>query len=83
MSNTKRKPPTLEEFERELAIDALIGLGVPHHKALTIEKNGFAEFCGNQYNDQYRWKRDVLETIPVNDLRILYTSLKWEDVEEV
>ncbi len=39
-----------------------------------MTKRGLAEFCGNQWNEDWRWKRYALITKDVEELELIYAA---------
>lgn len=58
-------------FSRELLIDAIMGLLPPQGG---IE--GLTVFSGNQWNEGWKWNRDVLKGMPADQLERLYFQVK-------
>ena len=59
---------------RSILIDAIIGRGfVSPRFADRCEKNGWAEFTGNQWNPDWSWKRSALEGLEDSTLEYIYT----------
>lgn len=62
---------------KTLVIDAIVGIGFPSVLlADECRKAGLASFTGNQWNDNYEWRRDQLEKIELEKLQELYTALR-------
>ena len=58
---------------REVLIDAIMGKGFPDiHYAIEMEKAGFAKFSGDQWNEDWEWKREKLETLNAAQLQTIY-----------
>jgi hypothetical protein len=61
---------------KQIFIDALMGHGLRGTEYATrMEAEGAAEFCGNQHNPNWRWKRSVLEEMSESQLLGLYQSV--------
>jgi len=60
-----------------LLVDAIIGRGVGGDMAFAdnMTKQGYAEFTGNQWNEDWGWKRSALETLDLDELDGLYAQL--------
>lgn len=70
------------EFDyKTLLVDAICGRGTgstKHSDAMT--KIGLAEFCGNQWNEDWRWKRDKLAELEIGELSKIYRRvLEWSE----
>lgn len=62
---------------KTLVIDAIIGVGLPTMAiALMAERQKMADFCGNQHNEAWRWRRPMLEAWTLEALQSLYINLK-------
>ena len=60
-------------MKKAILIDAIIGRGFPTFElALQMEKEGFAEATGNQWNPDFSWIRKSLEALDVVSLVSLY-----------
>ena len=68
----------MEDKERHLLIDAICGVGVgrSYEFADRMMKAGLAEFCGNQWNEAWAWKRGALDGLTAEQLRALYEDAK-------
>ena len=70
-----------ELFTHALFVDGIVGIGFPHYQvAIDAERGGLAVFTGNQWNEDWAWKRPALEELPTPTLQELYTSLKLYEV---
>jgi hypothetical protein len=70
------------EFDyKTLLIDAICGRGtgsMENSDAMT--QMGLAEFCGNQWNEDWRWKRDKLAELEIGELSEIYRRvLEWSE----
>lgn len=64
-------------LSRELYLDAIEGVGLPSITiAMDAEKRHMAYFCGNQHNPQWRWRREKLTELTLEQLIELYMVLK-------
>ena len=64
-------------LSRELYLDAIEGVGLPSITiAMDAEKRHMAYFCGDQHNPQWRWRREKLAGLTLEQLMDLYMSLK-------
>ena len=64
-------------LSRELYLDAIEGVGLPSITiAMDAEKRHMAYFCGDQHNPQWRWRREKLTELTLEQLMDLYMSLK-------
>lgn len=60
---------------RCLLIDAIIGKGfVSTQQACVMTEKGLAVFTGNQWNEDWGWKRDALEKLTTEELVKLYDA---------
>lgn len=61
---------------KKLLVNAIIGAGIPSYEfAEDWTRAGFMEFCGNQYNEDWRWKRNKLEALDKGMLLGIYQSV--------
>lgn len=69
-----------EELTKGLFIDAIMGSGVALSatKSDALVKAGVMEFTGNQWNENWQWKRSALKEYDLSDLQDLYLTLKSE-----
>jgi hypothetical protein len=64
---------------KELMIDAIVGQGFRSmQKAIEYEKLGYAKFTGNQYNEDWSWKRDELKKLTLDVLCTIYYNNRKE-----
>ena len=76
-----RKPNTALAEEtfitKGILVDAIVGAGIPSITfAIKAEKAGLAVFTGNQYNEQWAWKRGALGEADIDALHDLYLTIK-------
>jgi len=58
---------------KTLLVDSIILRGVADVRlCVTLTKRGFMEFCGNQWNEDWRWKRTELERLSEETLNKVY-----------
>ncbi len=70
-----------ELFSRMLFTDAIKGVGIPSHEVgMLAERGGLAELKGDQYNEIWAWKAEMLEDMSLDALQALYLSLKKHEV---
>lgn len=63
-------------MNKELLIDAIIGCGFKSIQlAVEMTNKDLARFSGNQWNENWSWKRDKLKELSLNKLRELYTTV--------
>lgn len=58
--------------DKQLLVNAIIGCG---SIGTFREESGLIEFCGNQWNLDFKWKRKALEKLSIDDLACIYNSL--------
>jgi hypothetical protein len=65
-------------MDKELLIDAIVGAGFPTMEfAIQMEKSGLARFSGNQWNEDWEWRRDALNKLDNNFLlEMIYAKIK-------
>lgn len=62
-----------KDGSREMLIDAIIGRGFRTIRfACKMSKKGLAEFTGDQWNEEWTWKRDALQKLSIVELEKLY-----------
>ena len=60
-------------MNKQILIDAIIGRGLnPYVDAIKYEKLGLARFCGNQWNEDWMWIREKLESLTETELITIY-----------
>jgi len=65
------------EISKELLIDAIIGVGFKSYKiAEKMTANGFAEFSGNQWNEEWSYRKDKLLELTFYELELVYKLAK-------
>ena len=65
------------EPTKKLLVDAISGTTFGSFSfANKMEKLGIAEFCGNQWNTDWRWKKSVLLTLDEQVLEQIYLEGK-------
>ena len=70
-----------ELFTCMLFVDAIVGVGFPHHQVGTdAERGGLAYVWTNDTGGGFRWSRTALEELPLPTLQDLYTALKLHEV---
>ena len=56
-------------------IDAICGKGFGSmERAIKYEKMGFARFCGNQWNEDWEWDREMLRKLTPEVLEDIYNG---------
>lgn len=63
-------------MEKAVLVDAIIGSGAGLGSidyCVKMEKIGLAEFCGNQWNEEWGWKRDELLKLDISELENIYS----------
>jgi len=61
----------------DLLVDAIVGVGFPTIAiGVVAEKEHMAYFAGNQHGENWRWRREKLETLSEDKLQALYHNLK-------
>lgn len=62
---------------KEVLIDAIVGVGFPSiNVAMKAVKAELARFTGNQHNESWEWRRDMLAQAHIDDLHDLYLTLR-------
>jgi len=63
---------------KTLLIHAIIGCGVNggYDFCGTMTKRGLAYFSGNQWNEDWSWKREALQELAVPELETIYLTVK-------
>lgn len=63
-------------LEKSMLIDAIIGKGFKSMiYADNMTKLGLAEFCGNQWNPDWNWKRSELLKLDITQLQNIYSRV--------
>lgn len=60
------------EVSKKLLVHAIKGIGVPIDIAENMVKIGIAYFCGNQWNEDWMWHTEKLESMTLEELEALY-----------
>jgi len=69
---------------KELLIDAIVGKGFSSQaEGCHFVDTGFARFTGNQHNESWGWKRDVLENLSVEALTELYNRKDFKESTKI
>ena len=65
-------------MEKKVWVDAICGKGFPDCQfAGHMVKDGLAVFSGNQWNEDWKWKREKLEKLSTDELKMLYYSIDF------
>ena len=59
---------------KQLLLDAIIGKGVNSTKVVTRYKN-YIEFTGNQWNEDWAWRRNKLKKLSEKELKKIYDDI--------
>ena len=64
-------------MNKELLVDAIYGSGFASiDQADAMTKVGLAEFCGNQWNEDWQWLKDKLIELDEAELTEIYKMSK-------
>lgn len=67
---------------RTLLLDAIRGAGFPSAEyAAACERTGLAVFTGNQHNESWAWRAELLESWSEEKLQRLYEQLRLQREE--
>ncbi len=65
------------EIIKQILVDAIVGCGFKSMSfACEMESKRLARFSGNQWNDDWEWRRDALENMDVETLTKIYELAK-------
>ena len=66
------------EQQKDLVLDAIVGMGVPPTAPLLrLEQIGYIYWTGDQYNVAWKWDRLKLAEHAADELLALYMELKY------
>ena len=68
---------------KRILIDAIVGQGITSHEAAAYwVDQGLAEFCGNQHNEDWRFKREVLDKMSEVELVNVYYKTDFSGMDD-
>lgn len=64
-------------MDKDILVDAIMGRGfLSMDFADSMESMGLARLSGNQWNSDWQWNRDKLNSLTMEELKLIYDESK-------